>query len=207
MESYITIILLLLAVTGLIAFAVYRHKIYYHFSTVEKGKIYRCGALALSGLKGICKRHQIRTIINLTRPKEYSEKPWYKDEVDFCHEHNIQLIHIPLMMSKAPTEEQVNEFLAIASSQEHQPVLVHCKQGVLRTGMMIAAYVKTQHGLDNESIMHAMPDFGHDFNSSRYKGFRDFVLNYEPDSTPVSTLHCCLGNDRDKTKKLDPALK
>ena len=39
-----------------------------------------------------------------------------------------------------PEREDVLEFLRIATEPRNQPVLVHCREGVDRTGMMVAAY-------------------------------------------------------------------
>jgi tyrosine-protein phosphatase SIW14 len=52
---------------------------------------------------------------------------------------NLTLLEIP-MWTWAPNDEQVLEFLSIATDPARQPVFVHCAHGADRTGVMCALY-------------------------------------------------------------------
>jgi len=63
-------------------------------------------------------------------------------------------------------------------NRANHPILIHCKQGVLRTGLAVAIYQKHYLKMDNQTILEKMPDFGHNFRSPRYQNFRRFILSY-----------------------------
>ena len=70
----------------------------------------------------------IRTIVNL--------RPTADTPVTPTH---ATLAHIPVWTWHV-TDDEIFDFLRIASDPAQQPVLVHCQHGADRTGVMIAAY-------------------------------------------------------------------
>jgi len=88
------------------------------------------------------------------------------------------LVRIPVPLGGWPTDEQVKEFLKIVQDPARQPVLVHCAQGVRRTGMMVAAYQESVMKFDREQAKSAILDFGH---SQRTIGdVQRFIDIYDP---------------------------
>ena len=79
-----------------------------------------------------------------------------------------------------PEQEDLLEFLAIVANPENQPVFVHCRQGVDRTGMMVAAYrVVVQDWTKDKAIA-----------EMREMGFHDeqiFIERFLEDIDPVAT--------------------
>jgi protein tyrosine phosphatase (PTP) superfamily phosphohydrolase (DUF442 family) len=71
----------------------------------------------------------IKTIVNLR-----VEFPQEKDLVPA----GVNYVQIPITDETAPTEEQANQFLKIVSNPANWPVLVHCRAGQGRTGVMCA---------------------------------------------------------------------
>ncbi|KPK75721.1 MAG: hypothetical protein AMJ79_10045 [Phycisphaerae bacterium SM23_30] len=67
------IILLALFVLTIVIIRIVQHKIYYHFKVVERDKIYRCGFLSNTGLRFVCRKYRINTIINLVSEKELAK--------------------------------------------------------------------------------------------------------------------------------------
>ena len=59
-----------------------------------------------------------------------------------------------------PEEEDVVAFLQVACDPRNQPVFVHCRQGVDRTGMMVAAYRMVVEGWPREKAMAEMRSMG-----------------------------------------------
>lgn len=157
---------------------VYRHRVCYHFAVVEAGRLYRSGALGRTGLRWAWRRYGIRTIVNLASEQECGRGNWYENEKRFCRERGIDLVHLALEPGEVPAAEQIQRFLDVSLSGQSQPVLLHCKQGVARTNMMVAVYLKERFGTPNEQILRKLPLFGHSFRKPRYKGMVQFVLNY-----------------------------
>ena len=78
------------------------------------------------------KEKGIRSIVNLQA--ENSEAK------DFVEELGMKFFHIPVIDQRAPTIEQIEEFIEIAGNEENLPLYVHCFAGLERTGTMIACY-------------------------------------------------------------------
>ncbi|MCP4681367.1 MAG: dual specificity protein phosphatase family protein [Desulfobacterales bacterium] len=148
---------------------------------MEKGRLYRSGKLSQKGFETVCKRFGIKTVVNLTDKRNFEGKQWLVGHKEYCEKNGIKHIQIPMLTNEMPTEQQVRKFVDICDKSESYPVLVHCMQGVLRTGIMVAVYLKNYQDMDNQAIFEKLPPFGHDFKSERYVIFRNFVLNYKND--------------------------
>jgi len=73
--------------------------------------------------------------------------------------HHISVKHVH------PEEEDVVAFLAIVTNPDNQPVFVHCREGVDRTGMMVAAYRMVVQGWPMEKALAEMKRMGfHEIN-------------------------------------------
>ncbi|MBI9018022.1 MAG: dual specificity protein phosphatase family protein [Phycisphaerae bacterium] len=178
--EYVFIILGILGI-GVGWYLYRRHKLYYHFGLVEKGRLYRSGKLPQRGLEMICQRYGIKTIVNLSGHRNFEGKQWLADHKEYCARNNIALVQIPMLTSEPPNAEQIKQFIDICDDGDNYPVLVHCMQGVLRTGMMVAVYQKRYMKMANADIFQKLPSFGHDFESERYVAFREFVMEFEID--------------------------
>jgi len=64
-----------------------------------------------------------------------------------------------------PEDEDVVKFLRIATTPELQPLLVHCKHGSDRTGMMIAIYRIAVQGWEKEAAVDEMTNGGYGFHA------------------------------------------
>lgn len=74
----------------------------------------------------------------------------------------LQLEHIRFN-TWHPEDEDVIRFLRIVSTPSMQPVLVHCKHGADRTGMMIAIYRITHDGWSKQKAIDEMIEGGYGF--------------------------------------------
>ncbi len=78
-------------------------------------------------------RRGIRTLVNLRgRTRGF--------ESAFAAREGLRLFSFDLSASRPPSSEDVARFLALVSDPENQPVLVHCRNGVDRTGYLLGIY-------------------------------------------------------------------
>lgn len=83
------------------------------------------------GLK-LLKEAGVKTIFNLTENSELEQKE--------ARELGLNYINIPTSHFKPLPKETIDKFLSAVNSQEMAPVFVHCKEGVDRTGALVAIY-------------------------------------------------------------------
>jgi tyrosine-protein phosphatase SIW14 len=157
-----------LAAIALIAAAffgwgLYQHIYYYHFKTVKSGVLYRSGEPSTTSFKSIYARTHFKSIVILRSKVEIAKntQDWYGIETNFAKQHGVKVHVIYSGADIPPTNKQVNQFVNIVNDPANQPVLVHCAQGVIRTGMMVAAYrLKVMHE-SAQQVLATFPLFGH----------------------------------------------
>jgi protein tyrosine/serine phosphatase len=91
-------------------------------------------------------KHGIKTIIDLE---------WENHEAD----PRFQVFNIPCHPWH-PEDEDALAFLQAVTNPANQPVFVHCKQGVDRTGMMVAVYRMVVQGWTNDAAYAEMKAMG-----------------------------------------------
>ena len=149
----------------------------YHLATVQAGVLYRDGVRTLREFQTTVRIVKPRTVVCLVDDTEIVHSP-FTDEVTYCRQNNIDLVRIPVTLGGWPQGEQIRQFLSITTDPARRPVLVHCAQGVRRTGMMVAAYQESVLGYDAARAKQSMLTFGH---SQRTVGdIQRFVDVYDP---------------------------
>jgi protein tyrosine/serine phosphatase len=111
----------------------------YNFASVEAGEIYRSAQPSPLFLRWLVERRGIRTLVNLR-----GRTPGY--ESAFAARHGLRLYAFNLSASREPTAEDVERFLTILRDPDNYPMLVHCRNGVDRTGYMVGIYRMHDHG-------------------------------------------------------------
>lgn len=123
------------------------------FRVVTPGKFYRSGQFTASGLRSIIRDFGIRTVINLQEentdpfmPEEWLAKPAIR-ESELCRQFGVN--YFALFGGEVVTPEEhrngkrpavVDEYLRILDDPANYPILLHCKAGLHRTGLMTAIY-------------------------------------------------------------------
>jgi protein-tyrosine phosphatase len=178
-------IILLLVIGGVVGFGVWWEWFEtYHLATVQVGVLYRDGVRSKHELENALRKVKARTVVRLVDEDEQGREP-FAGEVTYCHEHGIAVIDIPIRLGGWPTMEQVNKFLRVATDAAKQPVLVHCAQGVRRTGMMTAAFEMKVLGWDRAKTQAAVLSFGHSHRT--IDDVLRFIDGYDPVSGGVPT--------------------
>jgi protein tyrosine/serine phosphatase len=156
--GYILVALLMLALAAWWTFSKFFDN--YPFAVVQAGVLYRDGFRTLRELDGTIARARIKTVVSLLDDDEIKSPP-FCDESTFCQSRGVRMVRIPIRLGGWPTSEGIHQFLAVVSDPSAQPVLVHCAQGVRRTGMMVAAYRRSVQGLSAQQTADGMLTFGH----------------------------------------------
>jgi len=177
--------IVILAIVGLIVavigFLVWRQWFEtYHFAAVQEGVLYRDGNRGVREFATMVRRVKPKTIVALVDDDEITdaEKPEFKAEIEFAKQQGIPIERIPVKLGGWPSTEDVRRFLDIATDKTNQPVIVHCAQGVRRTGMMAAAFQESVLGYDRDKTKSLILTFGH---SERSIGdVKRFIDVYDP---------------------------
>jgi len=153
----------------------------YHFKEVKHGVLYRSGLLLPQKLARVLDCYGIKTVVNLHPvAADKITRGWYVDEMRICRVKGVNFINIPIPKNTPPTREQVAEWLSIIDDADRLPVLVHCVQGVVRTGMMTALFEIEYLKKAKQKALAELDMFGHELYVPRRKQMRDFILSYVP---------------------------
>ncbi|VTS01339.1 fused DSP-PTPase phosphatase/NAD kinase-like protein [Tuwongella immobilis] len=121
------------------------------FREVTPGRFYRCGQLTAPGFRDVIQQFGIRTIINLQNEapdpfirESYFQKPSIR-ESEVCAQLGVKYILLEpdlLNAEEAPygRPKVIEDYLKILDDPNAYPVLIHCKAGLHRTGLLTAIY-------------------------------------------------------------------
>jgi hypothetical protein len=148
--------------------------------------VYRSGCLTADGLAHAIATHKIRTVINLM--EEYPDpvlSAGYFDtsavrEAEVCERFGAKMINMTVD-TLAPLDARDPEknarpaaiatFLELMDRPDTYPVLIHCKAGLHRTGVMVAVYRMEYNGWSPAEAMGEL----------KANGFGDFAANASND--------------------------
>jgi protein tyrosine/serine phosphatase len=170
------ILLLMIALILVAGAEIYHHKTGpRHFAVVEDGILYRSALLKPDNLKKVLDRYGIKTVVDLSAD-DVKKADRHQVEARICREKGVSWLSIPMAADTPPTDTQVNQWLTLFTPLRFYPILVHCSQGVVRTGMMVAIYEMEIKGMNNQQVFSRLPTFGHDW----HERVKKFILNYAP---------------------------
>jgi protein tyrosine/serine phosphatase len=107
------------------------------------------------------KKFGVKTVIDL-------RKDMLPQAPEQARSAGLQYFNIPLLASRAATEEQTSYFLSLVNDPANWPVYVHCKGGRHRTGGMTAIYRITHDGWTADQAYQEMVEY--DFNNGIFGG-------------------------------------
>lgn len=166
---------------------------------VVEGKVYRSGCLTADGFRDAIQKYKIKTVINLQDEAPdpavlnhyFTTRTTLESEV--CKSMGVKFLflHVELVNSRdfpqkhAPT---VEKFLKLMDDPDTYPVLLHCKAGLHRTGVLAAMYRLEYEGWSANEALHELKNhgFGEFVSSSANPYIVQYVLQYHPRRQPVS---------------------
>jgi len=114
-----------------------------NFHVVAEGALYRSAQLTKVELEKVVRDHGIRSILNLRGA--HPGDPWYDDELAASEKLGVAHYDYALSSKRIVTGEQITEILAILGSAP-KPLLVHCRSGADRAGLVSALYLFAGQG-------------------------------------------------------------
>jgi protein tyrosine phosphatase (PTP) superfamily phosphohydrolase (DUF442 family) len=144
---------------ALAAFVVAAPAVYYRYvyetskrlREVVPGRFYRCGQLTEDGFARAVRELGIRTIINVQNEfpdPQIQTHFWgscHADETAMCARLGVRYVFLApelIAPARVPAERPpvIAEMLRVLDDESVYPVLLHCKAGLHRTGLLTAIY-------------------------------------------------------------------
>jgi len=110
----------------------------------------------------------IKTVINLR----------HKDDTDIAKNTGLKLRHFPLQ-GYWINDARIKKALAVLMDETNHPVLVHCKHGADRTGLLIGMYRVAAQGWENEKALDELKKGGY-HHHRRYFPIRRYLKKFKP---------------------------
>ena len=190
-----TPLVVLLAVVLLGGWALWRAKWQvYHFATVDPGILYRDGNRGMREFKTALRRANARTVVMLNDDEEVQKEP-FSSELNYLKEEGIEVVRIPVKLGGYPSSDQVRQFLDVVNDRGKWPILVHCAQGVRRTGMMVAAYQESVLGYDDGKAKANIIPFGRKPTSQTLADIKSFIDGYDGKKRELTTMPTHVGGE------------
>ncbi|HAM52026.1 MAG TPA: protein tyrosine phosphatase [Nitrospiraceae bacterium] len=108
-----------------------------NFHEITKGEAYRSAQLDRDQFEYYIDKYHIKSILNLRG--QNSGEEWYQEELKVAVNRHLVHYDIPLSATSEPSSEDVQKLLAIFR-EAPRPVLIHCKAGADRSGLVGAMW-------------------------------------------------------------------
>ena len=155
----------------------------YHFRVVTPGVLYRDGMRNPSQFARSCSRAGIKTVVSVIGHGEVvSER--FAPAIEECRKNGMRTECLGVNIGGWPDTQAIRQFLEIVSDPQRRPVLVHCREGVRRTGMVVAAYQMSILGFTREQAKAAMEQFGH--SARTVADVKRFIDLYDPSDRSIT---------------------
>ena len=176
--------------------------------TVQTGRFYRCGQLTEAGFREAVADLGIRTIINvqddLPDPNVWHghlDRRTVKESA-LCEQMGVRYVWLaPDLLPPNEIEEHrpvaIDQMLELLDDESVYPVLLHCKAGLHRTGVLTAVYRMEYLGWSRQAAFRELRAHGFgDWVSTRANPYIDqYVFRFRP-RDPAGLRHAGLESAR-----------
>ena len=114
-----------------------------NFHAVKAGILYRSAQLSKSEIRSTVREYAIKSVLNLRGA--HAGQSWYDDEVAAAAELGLAHFDYPMSSKRVLTSGQIEEVLDIVR-RAPKPLLIHCKSGADRSGLVAALYRFSETG-------------------------------------------------------------
>ena len=108
-----------------------------NFHPITDGEAYRSAQLSGADLENYIQQYNIRSVLNLRGSSE--GLPWYQEEIKTSSRRNVVHYDIALSAEREPSPRDVQKLMEIFSAAP-RPILIHCKAGADRSGLVAAMW-------------------------------------------------------------------
>jgi tyrosine-protein phosphatase SIW14 len=181
---------LLIAALVTIVPAVHFRWVYTHskrLREVTPGKFYRSGEMTAAGFRAAVALYRFRTIVNLQ--DEYPDPDLSKNyfgngtikESELCRRLGVRYVYLPpdlILRRQVPARrpQAIDRFLVLLDDPAAYPVLIHCRAGLHRTGVMTAVYRMEYEGWSPRRAMEDLKANG--FGEWPCTAANDYITQY-----------------------------
>ncbi len=154
---------------------------------VAPGILYRSGWMTANGFRDALTRYRIRTVVNLqdefpnpVLSARYLGGPTVREK-ELCENLTVRYVWLPpdLISRRQAAHDRpraIEKFLAIMDDPKNYPVLIHCKAGLHRTGVMAAVYRMEYQGWSH--VRAIAETKAHGFGDSACTTANDYIVQY-----------------------------
>jgi protein tyrosine/serine phosphatase len=126
---------------------------------VSEGVLYRSAQLSKQQFADAIQQYQLRSILNLRGA--HAGEAWYDDEIAASREAGIEHYDYPMSAKRQLSREQIEPLLQIVRSAP-KPLLIHCRSGADRTGLVAALFrLAIEHASPEEADRQLSLRYGH----------------------------------------------
>jgi protein tyrosine phosphatase (PTP) superfamily phosphohydrolase (DUF442 family) len=141
----VAIILMALSLGGFVLHLAARH----NFHSVSDGRVYRSAQMSGGLLAQTIREQGIKTVVNLRGGN--ADADWYQQEIVTARQLGVRHFDFDLVASREVSDREMEKILATIEYAP-KPVLIHCKNGADRSGLVGALYL---YSLERESAANA----------------------------------------------------
>jgi protein tyrosine/serine phosphatase len=146
-----------------------------NFAIPVPGVLSRSGKSSIENFQWL-KDHGWKSVVDLREEKEGLDT-----SISGFNELGLNFLNISIPNGKAPTVKQADDFLKFVTDPSNQPVHIHCRAGVGRTGVLTVLYRYSVQGWTMDKSIAEMVLFRKDGpNASQQKFFNDWEKEHTP---------------------------